>query len=210
MAGKLLRLAAHERVTAARYNALVDAVNHLLQSSATGLHASHGPAGVHYAIGGGARLELIVLGDTLEAHQVDGEGSILAFDKDEEDDKWAASSRQVTQLADLQESAYLPGERRVCCFSSAAGKWLPMDAVQWHIGELGDDLQHGESATVTLWMQNDDASFGSTSLQVTAYDWLLPAGKFLPGGARVVVMQLVRSRTWVVVATDTCPEDIDE
>lgn len=204
----LKRLQAGERITSESFNALVDAVQ-LLRRTATSfpLEAHRSPAGLQISLAAQPKWELLELDDDIEAFDKDKRAKRLGYKPEEEEDKWTDIESDAKSVSDAQAGAYLAGERRFCHFHPAAGRYVPVEAFQWHLGVLDDDLTSGGSATVSVWRMADDGSFADGNLDVTAHDWLLPEGKKLPSGSRVVVQLLVHARKWIVTQAGSCAED---
>lgn len=210
----LRKLAPGAHVSAADYNALVDALERARVAGAqAGLEVHRSALGTVLSPSAGVKLELLQLTESLEAHENDKEAKRLLYQLDEEigepEDKWIDADGGPRRLADAQGAVYLPGERRLCFFHPAAGRFVPVDTYQWHLGVLDEPLPAGGSATVSLW-QLHDAGISDAGLDVTAYDWLLDDGQQLPEGTRVVVQLLAHSRKWIVTQAGGCPVDAEE
>jgi len=205
----LKRLQTGERITPETFNALVDAVQ-LLRRTATSfpLEAHRSPAGLQISLATQPKWELLELDEDIEAFDKDKRAKRLGYKPDEEDDKWADVESDAKSVSDAQAGAYLEGERRFCHFHPAAGRYVPVESFQWHLGVLDDDLAAGSSATVSVWRMAGDGSFADSELDVVAHDWLLSDGKKLPSGSRVVVQLLVHARKWIVTQAAECPEDV--
>ncbi|MGC3972394.1 MAG: hypothetical protein QM775_35140 [Pirellulales bacterium] len=211
----LRKLAPGERVSAADYNALVEALQRQRMSGAAAPLEWHRSAlGTFVSPATGPKFELLELTEPLEAHAVDKAAKRLMFRLDDvgeeadPSDRWIDSGVSARSVADAQAGAYLPGERRLCFFHPAAGRFVPVDTYQWHLGVLDEGLVSGGSATVSLW-QLFDAGLSDSNVDVTAYDWFLDAGQQLPGGTRVIVQLLVHSRKWIVTQAGNCPVDAE-
>ena len=209
MTDALRKLSPSTRVSPADFNALVDAVARLrIVGAAAPLEMHRSALGTLLSPAGGAKLELLELAEPLEAHDLQKDAQRLLFRAEEEDDKWHEAGGADRRVADAQGGAYLTGERRLCYFHPAAGRYVPVDAFQWHLGILDADLEAGGSATVSLW-QLHDVGPSDSGLDVTACDWLLDAGQKLPAGTRVVVQLIAHSRKWIVTQAGGCPVDTD-
>jgi hypothetical protein len=210
----LRKLAPGAHVSAADYNALVDALERARVAGAqAGLEVHRSALGTVLSPAAGVKLELMELTESLEANECDKEGKRLVYQLDEEigepEDKWIDADGGPRRLADAQGAAYLPGERRLCFFHPAAGRFVPVDTYQWHLGVLDEPLPAGGSATVSLW-QLHDAGISDAGLDITAHDWFLDEGQQLPEGTRVVVQLLAHSRKWIVTQAGGCPVDVEE
>lgn len=205
----LKRLQAGERITTESYNALVDAVARLTRTATSfPLTAHRSPAGLQISLAAQPKWELLELAEDLEAFDQDKRAKRLGYKPDEDDDKWIDTGSEAKSVSDAQAGAYLEGERRFCHFHPAAGRYVPVEAFQWHLGVLDEDLVAAGASTVSVWRMADDGSFADSELDVVAYDWLLTSGKKLPSGSRVVVQLLVHARKWIVTQAASCPEDV--
>lgn len=210
MADALRKLPSGSRVSRADFNALVDAVARLrIVGAAAPLEMHRSALGTLLSPAAGAKFELLELTEPLEAFDAAKEAGRLTFRTEEEEDKWAHAGGADRRVADAQGGAYLTGERRLCYFHPAAGRYVPVDAFQWHLGILDADLEAGGSATVSLW-QLHDVGPSDSGLNVLACDWLLDAGQKLPAGTRVVVQLIAHSRKWIVTQAGGCPVDAEE
>lgn len=209
MTVRLKRLGEGQRVTATAYNALVDAVNLLLNTTvAAPLVLKRTPAGLHLALASQPRLELVEVEQPLAEGDTQRLARALTFDAAADGDKWTGGGREVTSLVDVQGGLYLPGERRLCLFHPGAGRFVPCEAAQWHLGVLDEPIEPGGSAAVSVYQQDADGTLDDSGHDVTGHDWLLPAGMRLPAGAKVVIGLLAHSRRWIVLESDTCPERV--
>lgn len=209
MTDALRKLPSGSRVSRADFNALVDAVARLrIVGAAAPLEMHRSALGTLLSPGAGAKLELLELAEPLEAFDLQKDARRLNFRAEEEEDKWHDAGGADRRAADAQGAVYLTGERRLCYFHPAAGRYVPVDAFQWHLGILDADLDAGGSATVSLW-QLHDVGPSDSGLDVTACDWLLDAGQKLPAGTRVVVQLIAHSRKWIVTQAGGCPVDIE-
>jgi hypothetical protein len=209
MSHKLRRVQPGEPITAAAYNRLVDAVNMLLSTTASfPIEIHQSAAGVHIGLAHQPRLELIEVQDVVQKHDKDKTAKVLTFNFQAAsgDDKWQDSHLTTKSVTDIQESLYLPGERRLCHFNANAGKMTLYEGLQWHVATLSADLSQAGSATADVLQQDKtDGSFSDSGNSITVYDALLSGGETLASGSRVLVMQLVHSRLWIVIAAGACP-----
>jgi hypothetical protein len=205
----LKRLQAGERITTESFNALVDAVQTMRRTATSfPLEAHRSPAGLQISLAAQPKWELLELDEDVAAFDKDKRAKRLGYKPEEEDDKWIDVESDAKSVSDAQAALYLEGERRFCHFHPAAGRYVPVEAFQWHLGVLDEDLAAAGAATVSVWRMEDDGSFVDSDLDVVAYDWLLTAGKKLPSGSRVVVQLLVHARKWIVTQAAECPEEI--
>lgn len=211
----LRRLLPGERVSPADYNALVDALQRQrVVGAAAPLELHRSALGTVVSPAAWPKLELLELTENLEAHGQDKEAKRLAYDLDAEEgaepeDKWIDSGSKARSLADAQGGAYLTGERRLCFFHPAAGRFVPVDTYQWHLGVLDADLPAGGSAPVSLWTMFD-AGISDAGIDVVGYDWFLDEGEKLLAGTRVVVQLLAHCRRWIVTQAGGCPVPSEE
>jgi len=206
MTSELRRLGAGERVSTEAYNAVIDALERLQRGGAAApLEVRRLPGGLGPQIGPASwpRLELVEFDEHLTAHDVDRPGKRLLYRKEEAGDKWGDGAGTLGSLADAHGSAYLAGERRLCFFHPAAGRYVPVDGSQWHLGILEANLAAGGSAPVRISHATDEGIL-ETTLVVTAYDWLLGDEQYLELGARVIVMYQVSARRWFVTQAAGC------
>lgn len=209
MTDELPHLPPGPRMAPADLRALIDAVTRLQVAGAAAPLEMHRTAlGTLLSPAAGAKWELLELTEPLAAYDLQKDARRLSFRAEEEDDKWRDAGGADRRVADAQGGAYLTGERRLCYFHPAAGRYVPVDAFQWHLGMLDGDLEAGGSATVSLW-QLHDVGPSDSGLDVTAYDWLLDVGQKLPAGTRVIVQLIAHSRKWIVTQAGGCPVDAD-
>lgn len=202
------RLQPGERITTEAFNALVETVQTLRRlATSFPLEAHRSPAGLQISLAALPKWELMELDENIEAFDKDKRAKRLGYKPSEEDDKWFDTESENRSVSDAQAGAYLEGERRLCYFHPGAGRYVPVEAFQWHIGVLDEDIGSGSSATVSVWRIDDEGAFADSELDIVAYDWLLPSGKKLTAGTRVVVQLLVHARQWIITQAGDCPED---
>ncbi|MBA4019559.1 MAG: hypothetical protein C0483_20540 [Pirellula sp.] len=207
------KLPVDRHVSPADFQMLVDAVARLrIAGASTTLEMHRSALGTLLSPAAGAKLELLEFSEQLEAFDTAKDAARLTFrvgeEEDEEEDKWVEAGGADRRVADAQGAAYLAGERRLCYFHPAAGRYVPVDAFQWHLGVLDEDLAAGGSATVSLW-QLHDIGPSDSGLDVTACDWLLDDGQKLPAGTRVIVQLIAHSRKWIVTQASGCSVDAE-
>ncbi|MCE9604565.1 MAG: hypothetical protein K8U03_06625 [Planctomycetia bacterium] len=207
MLSDIRRLQPGERVTTESFNALVETVQ-MLRRIATSfpLEAHRSPAGIQISLATQPRWELMELDENIESFDKDKSAKHLRYKPEEEEDKWSLLESGTKSLSDAQACTYLAGERRLCFFHPGAGRYVPIDAFQWHIGLLDEDIESNSSATVSVWQMSETGSFSDTDLDIVAYDWLLPTGKKLKSGTRVVVQFLIHARKWLITQAGDCAE----
>jgi hypothetical protein len=208
MLSDIRRLQPGERITHEAFNALVETVQSLRRlATSFPLTAHRSPAGLQISLAALPKWELMELDENVEAFDKDKRAKRLGYRAEQEDDKWFDTESENKSVSDTQAGAYLKGERRLCYFHPGAGRYVPVEAFQWHIGVLDEDLPAGGSAVVSVWQLDGDGDFADSEIDVVAYDWLLPEGKKLTSGTRVVVQLLVHARKWIVTQAGDCPEE---
>jgi hypothetical protein len=114
--------------------------------------------------------------------------------------------RDVTHLKTFepQLGLWLEGERLPFLWDRAEATYGILPMVQVHFGKMDGELASESSATMSVWHVNASGQWADTGKDITVYDWLLKAGSVIAQGKKVVAVQFLQSRRFIVVAAE-CP-----
>ncbi len=197
---RIPRVKPGDPVKAADYNAMAEAVERLLAAVAD---LTQGYRGARLVFG-----ELI--DDDIEDREVNKKAAVMAFDTSagSTDDKWKKNTAlEKNFICDPQDGIYLEGERHLFLWLGGSGKFIPIPGLNMQIGRLDATLTQGSSATVSVWEWNEGGgAFADSTVNHTAYDWMLGSGESLEALTRVVLIQHLQSRKYLVIAAACAPD----
>jgi hypothetical protein len=200
MSSKLRRVQPGEPITAAAFNALVDAVNRLGQvTAAFPLEVRRTPGGVHVSL---AYTEHEALAE-LTAPLAPG-GSATARLLGWDGAAWLPTPAAEISLHDgLVALGGVPGDRVLARFHRQSGRWLVWQPYGWiRRGRLETELDPGGSANCLLFAGPPGGEVESGE-RLTVHEGLLELDDApIPSGSRVFVA-LAHGAWWVIAVA--CP-----
>lgn len=191
-----------EALTKDRLNQLVDGVNRLSQvSGGTGVDAATFDSGVQLSSPVRVPYDLVELKTNVPFGTSDAEVNVLRrdFSAPGGSDPFVQQGETAGRLIDHGGGPWLAGSRVVSLWLPNAEQRIAIPTFQWHIGRLAETLTSGGTASVSIWTTDIGGSHADSGLAVTAYDWMLPAGKSLAADESVVLLQHIASGRWYVV-----------
>ncbi len=204
MASRTPRFQSEDRLTPARLNELVEAINRNAHTETSGgLQSQQTPTGTHLSAETPPRTDLVELDEDVLPGNLDARANLLRRDYQlppGTNDVFAEVGHTLEHVVDHLESVWLAGTRGISLWlPDAAGRVL-LPGFNWHRGVLDAELTHQSTAMVSLWGQDAQGALVDTGVDVMAHDWGLANGETLPAGTRVTVLQHPQNRQWYVVA----------
>ena len=195
----LKRVQPGDAVSAAVFNAVVDAVNGVLKLSGSyPVEVRRHGGGMHVSLAYTEREALVELTEDLEPG-----GSAAAKTLWHDGTTWIdGATASITVHDPLKCCAGRPGDRMFCRFHRQSGLWIAWSPPRLKRGTLDGPLSYGGSATCSLLTGAPGSETDSGTDQLV-YDGLLTAGDTaIPAGATVFIA-LVNGYWWVIAVS--CP-----
>lgn len=120
------------------------------------------------------------------------------------DDELETVNVKYEKTFEPQNGLWLDGERVPFLWDTATSKYGILPMLQTHIGKMDGELVAGGMATMSVWQLSDADVWEDAGVNLYVYDWLLKPGSVIAAGAKVMVVQLLQSRRWIVYAAE-CP-----
>lgn len=191
LVGELKAVKPGDPVLAAQWNKIVDAIGQLVAL----MRASSDEK----------KWADVFIGELLEDAAADTEDfEVQELYHDENSGGLTTTNTIWDKTFEPQVGLWLEGERLAFFWDRSTARYMMWPGVQIHIGKMDAELAAGASAIMSVWEVDASGEYADSGKDIAVFDWLLKAGSVIAAGKKVIAVQFLQSRRFIVIAAE-CP-----